>query len=114
MANEKSDEERFDFPLIKPINVFGEMTAVLKWRKPNGTDFVRVGNPVVAYPGSHPMRIEHDMPKVLAMVARMTDAPVSSLERMDTVDMANWAWLLTSFFLPEYQRTAPPEEELTP
>jgi hypothetical protein len=94
------EEERFDFTLQEPINVFGDMVSVLKWRKPNGADLIRIGNPVVPYPGSDPIKIEHDMPKVIAMVARITDTPTSSLERMSTKDMVDWAWLLTSFFLP--------------
>jgi hypothetical protein len=100
MANDTDEVERFDFILSKPINVFGEMTTVLKWREPNGADLIRVGNPVIAYPETDPIRIDHDLPKVIAMVARITGAPTSSLERMASTDITKWAWMLTRFFLP--------------
>jgi len=104
MADDKQKAEdgiiRFDFPLKTPINVFGEMVSVLKWREPSGADLIKVGNPVIAYPGTVPLKIEHDMVKVAAMMARLTDAPSSSIERVDPEDLIKFAWTITGFFLP--------------
>jgi len=102
MSDAPKDEvvTRFDFPLRKPINIFGDMVSVLKWREPSGTDLIKVGNPVIAYPGTIPLKIEHDMGKVTAMMARLTDAPSSSIERIEPDDLMKFAWTITPFFLP--------------
>lgn len=89
-----------EFPLVKPINAYGEELKVLKLRKPTGTDLLRIGNPVKFSPYSDPPSVDHDYPKVLAMVARLANVPSSSLERLDTDDLTALAWTITPFFIP--------------
>ena len=99
------EEERFDFNLSSPINSFGEMVSVLKWRRPNGADLIKVGNPIVFYPYLEPVKVEHDFVKVVQMMARLTGTPTSSLEKLDPEDIASFAWTITPFFIPKMQKT---------
>jgi len=69
-------------------------------RLPTGADLVRIGNPVLFYPHAEPAKIEHDMPKMLTMIARLSDLPSSSIELMEPKDLIAAAWLLSPFFIP--------------
>jgi len=92
--------KRRKFVLSKPIMVFDEEVSELNWREPNGTDFVKIGNPVKFQPFTSPVSIEHDMQKMIAMLSRLTGAPSSSLERLSPNDLATLAWEVTPFFIP--------------
>jgi hypothetical protein len=102
----EDDIERFEFTLSEPINVFGEMTKVLKWRKPNGADIIKVGNPVIFQPFTDPVQITHDMPRMMAMLARLANMPSSSVERMAPRDLVSLTWEVTPFFMPRVSTTS--------
>ena len=87
--------------LSSPIPVFAEMRSVITMRKPTGLDLIKVGNPVQFDPVSDPPRIEHNMPRMVAMIARLANIPTGSVEKMDPRDLASCAWQLSSFFLPK-------------
>ena len=89
------------FVLQKPIRAYDEMVSVLKLRKPTGADLIRVGNPVIFSPFADPPRIEHDMSKVVAMVARLANVPSSSLEALDPQELTSLAWAISPFFVPK-------------
>lgn len=89
-----------EFPLTKPINAYGEMISVLKIRKPTGADLIRVGNPVKFYPFAKPPLVEHDMPRMIEMIARLANVPSSSLEQMDPNELTSLAWQVSGFFIP--------------
>jgi hypothetical protein len=94
----KKPEIAIEFPLDEPINAYGEEVSVLKLRKPTGIDLIEIGNPVNFYPYATPVKIEHDMPKVQAMVARLANIPSSSIAA--SVRMISSAWRgLSALFL---------------
>jgi hypothetical protein len=89
-----------EFPLSKPIVAYGEEVTVLKMRKPTGADLIKVGSPVKFSPFTDPPTVEHDYPKVIAMVARMSSVPSSSLERLSPEELVALAWTISPFFIP--------------
>jgi hypothetical protein len=89
-----------EFPLSKPIIAYGDEVTVLKLRKPTGVDLIRIGNPVTFYPHLEPPKIEHDMERVVAMVARLAGVPSSSLERLEPDELVGLAWAISPFFIP--------------
>ncbi|HEY2210275.1 MAG TPA: phage tail assembly protein [Bradyrhizobium sp.] len=97
---EDEEEERIEYQLTEPINAYGEDVKVLKLRMPTGSDLIRVGNPVAFYPNADPVKIEHDMPKMVQMIARLSGVPSSSVERMNPRDLIGVAWVLSPFFIP--------------
>jgi len=86
--------------LSKPIPVYAEKVSVIKFRKPNGGDIIRVGNPVLFDPISDPPRISHDAARMTAMMARLANIPTSSFDFMDPQDLVSCFWSLTPFFMP--------------
>jgi hypothetical protein len=97
---QEPEEDRIEYELTEPINAYGEEIKVLKMRKPTGVDLIRVGNPVAFYPNAEPIKIEHDMPRMVQMIARLTGVPSSSIERMNPRDLIGVAWVLSPFFIP--------------
>ena len=97
-----ADEPEFivEYVLSKPIKAFDEELAVIKLRMPTGADLIRVGNPVLFYPHAEPIKIEHDMPKMVTMISRLSGIPVGSLERLSAEDLLGIAWSLSPFFIP--------------
>lgn len=89
-----------EFPLTVPIKAYGEEVKVIRMRKPTGADLVRVGNPVNFYPYADPVKVEHDMSKVVAMAARLSNIPSASIEMMDSNDLIGMAWAMSPFFIP--------------
>jgi hypothetical protein len=104
MADDKipAEEKRADieYTLSEPIPAYGEQVSVIKMRKPTGGDLIRIGNPVIFYPHIEPPKVEHDMPKMVAMIARLSGVPTSSLDRLTTGDLLGIAWTLSPFFIP--------------
>lgn len=105
MAKEKEAAEApqefvIEYPLAEPIPAYGEQVKILKLRKPNGVDLIQVGNPVAFYPYADPVKVEHDMPKVIAMLARLSGVPSSSIERIGPTDLVGLAWAISPFFIP--------------
>ena len=88
------------FPLSKPILAYGKEISVLEMSRPTGADLVRVGNPVIFTPFTDPPRVEHDIAKVIAMVARLAKVPSPSLEALDSEDLIGLAWAISPFFMP--------------
>jgi hypothetical protein len=101
---EKTEDEKpeyaIEYPLSEPLKAYGETVSVLKLRKPTGVDLIEVGNPVTFYPYADPVKIEHDMPKVRAMLARLANIPSSSIERLGPRDLVGLAWAISPFFIP--------------
>lgn len=103
MADENKAEDSpsvIEFPLRKPLKAYGEEVSVLKIRKPTGADLLRVGNPVKFYPFAKPPLVEHDMPRMIEMVARLSNVPSSSLEQLDPDELTTLAWHVSPFFIP--------------
>jgi tail assembly chaperone E/41/14-like protein len=98
-APEKKDSG-FEFELSKPIVAFSNEVKVLKIRRPTGADLIRIGNPVIFTPYLDPPRIEHDMGKVVAMVAALSNTPSPSLAALDPADLIGLAWAISPFFMP--------------
>lgn len=88
-------------PLSKPIPVYDDQRAVLALRKPTGKDLIQIGNPVIFDPISEPPRVNHDMPRMCAMLARLADVPHSSIERLEPEDLVAAAWAVSPFFIPK-------------
>lgn len=90
------------YPLLNPIKAYGEEIRVINMRKPGGQDLLSVGNPVIFSPHVDPPRIEHDYPKVIAMVARLSipAIPSSSLADLEPADITGLAWAISPFFTP--------------
>lgn len=99
-AEEKQPEIVIEYPLDEPINAYGEEVTTLKLRKPTGLDLIEIGNPVTFYPYADPVKVEHDMPKVQAMVARLANIPSSSVSRIGPRDLVGLAWAISPFFIP--------------
>lgn len=89
-----------EYKLAQTIRAFDEDIEVIKLRKPNGADLIRIGNPVLFYPHAEPVKIEHDMPKMVTMISRLSGIPVGSLERLSTEDLLGLAWSISPFFIP--------------
>jgi hypothetical protein len=89
-----------EFELIDPIMAYGEEVKVLKIRKPTGADLLRIGNPIKIGMFSEPPTIDYDFPKVIAMVARLTNIPSPSLEKLSTDQMVALAITISPFFMP--------------
>jgi Phage tail assembly chaperone proteins, E, or 41 or 14 len=101
MADEKPREEfAIEYPLDEPIKAYNEEVKVLKLRKPNGNDLIQVGSPVIFYPHVEPPKIEFDMPKVIAMLARLSNTPSSSIAMIGPQDLTGLAWAISPFFIP--------------
>lgn len=100
-TEETAPEYVIEYPLNEPINAYGKEVTVLKLRKPTGIDLIEVGNPVNFYPYADPVKIEHDMPKVRAMLARLASVPSSSIDRLGPRDLVGLAWAISPFFIPE-------------
>jgi tail assembly chaperone E/41/14-like protein len=90
------------WPLNKPIKSYGEEITAITMRRPNGHDLLIVGNPVLYYPHVDPPRVEHDFPKVVTMVARLSEPkiPTTSLAELDPLDIVGLAWAISPFFIP--------------
>lgn len=86
------------YELREPIKSYGEEVSVIEMRAPNGGDLLAVGNPVIFFPQTDPIKIEHDYPKVLSMVSRLANIPSSSLAKMDVRDIIGISWAVTPFF----------------
>lgn len=95
----KSSSE-IEFPLRTPINAYGEEVSVLKIRKPTGADLIAVGNPVKFSPFTKPPTVEHDMTRVIEMVARLANVPSSSLAKLEPAELISLAWEISPFFIP--------------
>jgi len=89
-----------EFKLSKPILSFGKQIDTLTLRKPTGADLIRIGNPVIFTPHVDPPRVEHDMARVIAMVAKLSGVPSTSLETLDPADLVGLAWAISPFFMP--------------
>lgn len=89
-----------EYPLTKPIIAYGEEVNIIRMRAPDGEDLLEVGNPVIFYPHVEPPRVEHDMGRVIMMVARLAKIPSSSLKKLDTQDLTGLAWTISPFFTP--------------
>lgn len=102
----KEEEEKaevtfaMEYPLDKAIIAYGEEIKVIRMRAPDGDDLLAVGSPVIFYPHVDPPRVEHDLPKVIMMVARLAKIPSSSLRSLDTQDIMGLAWTISPFFTP--------------
>lgn len=88
------------FELTTPILSYGEEIKVLNLRKPTGADLIRIGNPVLFTPHVEPPRVEHDMPRMVTMIATLSNTPSSSIATMDPKDLIGLAWSLSPFFIP--------------
>jgi hypothetical protein len=88
------------FKLSKPIMAMGKEVSELTFRPPTGNDLINAGNPVVFYPYEDPPKIEHRMPKVVTMSARLSNVPSKSLEKVDLDDLVQLAWVITNWFIP--------------
>jgi hypothetical protein len=97
---EKPAEIAIEYPLDEPINAYGAEIKVLKLRKPTGVDLIEIGNPVNFYPYATPVKVEHDMPKVQQMIARLANIPSSSVSRIGPRDLVGLAWAISPFFIP--------------
>lgn len=95
-----ADGDMIVITLAKPIPVFKDKVAEIKFRKPTGGDIIRIGNPVQFDPISNPPRISHDAGKMTAMMARLSGFPSSSFDFMEPQDWVSCAWALTPFFMP--------------
>ncbi|MGH6739381.1 MAG: phage tail assembly protein [Bradyrhizobium sp.] len=92
-----------EFPLSRPIKAYDEEVDVLKVRRPTAIDLIQIGNPVLYTPGSPP-RIELDFVKLIAFLARLSQVPSSSLERLDPQDLIEIGWSLAPFLVPGMPR----------
>ena len=99
MADE-TEKFAVEYTLTTKIKAFDDEIGIIKLRTPNGADLIRVGNPVIFYPHAEPVKIEHDMPKMVTMISRLSGIPVGSLERMSAEDLLGIAWSLSPFFIP--------------
>lgn len=99
-ASESPDSDFIMVTLSAPIKSYGEDVSVIKMRKPNGADLLRVGNPVIFDPISEPPQITHNMARMQQMIARLANIPSGSLEKMTTQDWVSCAWAVTPFFMP--------------
>lgn len=88
------------FTLGKPITAYNEEVKVLNIRKPTGADLIAVGNPVKFSPFAKPPSVEHDFPRLIEMVARLSNVPSSSLQKMEPEEMISLAWAVSPFFIP--------------
>lgn len=99
------DETKFEvaleYPLDEPLLAYGEEVKVLKLRKPTGLDVIEIGNPVAFNPFADPVKIDHDMPKVQKMVARLSNTPSSSISKLGPGDLIGLAWAISPFFMPK-------------
>jgi Phage tail assembly chaperone proteins, E, or 41 or 14 len=87
--------------LQKPIAVFGDKVASLKFRRPTAAELVTARhNPVIFDTVSDPPLIRHDYLHVMDWIALLTKQPRSSLLTMDVVDLVSCAWAMTPFFMP--------------
>lgn len=87
--------------LSKPIPVYAEKVSVLKFRKPTAGDIIRIGNPVEFDPISEPPKISHHAHRMTAMMARLANIPLSSIDFMDPQDWVSCAWALSPNFMPK-------------
>ncbi len=101
-VNDEKPETLPPYPLLKPVKAYGEEVRSIVMRKPNGGDLLAVGNPVIFSPHIDPPRIEHDLAKVLQMVARISQPsiPSTSLAELDPQDIVGLAWHISPFFTP--------------
>lgn len=102
VAEEKQQEMLPSYPLMKSIVAYGEEVRSIVMRKPNGADLLAIGNPVIFSPHIDPPRIEHDLPRVLQMIARLSQPsiPSTSLAALDPQDILGLAWHISPFFTP--------------
>lgn len=100
-AAASASDDKLEFNLSKPIRAFKDEISVLKLRRPTGMDVVAVGNPVIYTPFCDPPRVEHDYPKVIAMAARLSGVPSSSLQKLEPQDLVELAWAISPFFMPK-------------
>ena len=100
MAEEEKPVAELEYELEEPILAYKEEVKVLKMRRPIGADLIRVGNPVIFYPHTEPPKIEHDMIKMQLMIARLSNIPSASIEKIGTRDLLGIAWMLSPFFIP--------------
>ena len=91
-------------PLRTPIPVYTDKVAELRLRRPTGRDLIQIGNPVIFDPVSEPPVIQHDMPRMAAMLARLSEIPASSIEKLEPEDLVDAAWAVTPFFIPRASR----------
>jgi hypothetical protein len=92
--------DRATFKLSKPMAAMGRQISELSLRAPLGSDLLQVGNPVVFYPYEDPPKVEHNMAKMVAMAARLSGQPSSSVAKIETDDLIKLTWMLSPFFVP--------------
>lgn len=100
MAEPEKVDRPIEYTLVTPILAYGEEVTVIKMRKPVGGDMIRVGNFLIFYPHVTPVKFEHDYEKLVALVARLSEVPSSSLATLSSEDMTGLAWALSPFFMP--------------
>lgn len=90
------------YPLLSPITAYGEKITFIRMRRPRGPDLLAVGNPVIFSPHVDPPRVEHNLDKVIMMVARLSEPqiPSPSLAELDPQDITGLAWTISPFFTP--------------
>lgn len=99
--SKKTADFEYAYPLTKPIKAYDEEISVIKYRKPNGGDLIAVNNPVTFYPYEDPVRVEHDMPRMVKMLARLSGIPSSSIAMLEPDDLIGLAWAVSPFFIPK-------------
>lgn len=99
-AADTPDPDHIIVRLSKPINAYGEEVSTIKMRLPTTGGIARVGNPVEFDPISDPPKISHHQQRMMAMVARLSNIPTGSLEKMAPQDWVACCWAVTPRFLP--------------
>lgn len=94
-----------EFTLSAPIKAYGEEVKVLKLRQITAADLLQVGNPVIFTPHADPPRVDFDYPKLLRLVARLSQVPSSSLEKIEPQDMVELGWVIAPFLIPARRTT---------
>ena len=99
--NAQPESDMFEFALQAPIVAYKEPITALKLRRATGADLIAiVRNPVIFTPSIFPPEVRHDLPRVVALVARLSGVPSSSLGKMSSLELTALAWSISPWLMP--------------
>ncbi|MGD9766851.1 MAG: phage tail assembly protein [Pseudolabrys sp.] len=101
MADDKSEGEKVSVALSKPVKAHGDEVSELSFREPTVADIEAAGgNPVLLDMASDPPKADFDARRMVAMLSRLGDVPVSTIRMMNSNDFASCCWAVSGFFVP--------------
>jgi hypothetical protein len=102
--------EKQKLNLNRPVSAHGAEVDCLELREPHGGDIASVGFPLrYKIESDETVTIDFKAREMSAMISRLADVPLSTVQRLPASDWQAAAWMVAGFLTPsESQMTGTP------